>query len=124
MRRLAALLVILGLGVAFSTQISGDEKKDAPKAKGQLPPNWKKLGLSDDQVTKIYSIQSDYRAKIEPLQKQIVDLRKKQLSEMEGVLTTAQKARLREILSEKGPKDTEPSKDGKPVKGTEPKKEK
>lgn len=33
------------------------------KVKGQLPAQFKKLGLRDDQVQKIYKIQTDYRGK-------------------------------------------------------------
>lgn len=116
MRRIAAILVVVGLGLTFCTLVSGDDKKDGPKPKGQLPQNWRKLGLDDSQVTKIYSIQAEYRGKIQPLEKQIADLKEKQLSEMQAVLTTAQKARLREILSGKGPKDNEPTKEKKPEK--------
>ena len=45
------------------------EKKDEPpvKVKGQLPPNWKKLGLTDDQVQRIYKVQNKYDDEIDKL---------------------------------------------------------
>ena len=92
---LAALLV----GVVWSAddpKKPGDDKKDPP-ARGSLPANWKKLGLTDDQVKKVYKIQTDYRAKLDTLAEQIRDLKKKEMVELETVLTDAQKARLKEI---------------------------
>lgn len=102
--------VQLGVGiVALFCVIAGglhgqDNKKETP-VKGQLPPQWKKLGLNDDQVKKIYAAQSDYRGKIAELKDKIRDLEKQERTEMEKVLTDAQKARLKEILLEKAPTD-------------------
>jgi hypothetical protein len=81
-----------------------DAKKDPPqKAKGTLPTNWSKLGLTDEQKQKVYSVRAEYRTKIEALQREIKDLQKKEMDECAKVLTEAQKARLREILTEKVP---------------------
>ncbi len=76
---------------------------DDPKAKGQgkLPANWAKLGLSDDQKRQVYTIQAEYKSKIDDLQSQIDQLRRKERSEINRVLTDAQRARLREIIAEK-----------------------
>ena len=76
---------------------------DDPKAKGQgrLPANWSKLGLTDEQKRQVYAVESDYKGKIDDLQAQIDQLRKKERAEMYKVLTAAQKARLREIISAK-----------------------
>src|SRR4051794_32572827 len=46
------------------------DDKDKGKLKGFLPANFKKLGLSESQVQKIYKIQADYKAKIEDLDRQ------------------------------------------------------
>ena len=73
------------------------------KMRGQLPQNWGKLGLSDEQKQKVYAAQSKYRDKIDALKKQIAELTDKEKKEMEDVLTAAQKTRLREILSGKAP---------------------
>ena len=67
------------------------------KVKGQLPAQYKKLGLRDDQVQKIYKIQTDYRGKGAELEKQLKELKTKEKTEVEGVLTDEQKNRLKEI---------------------------
>jgi Spy/CpxP family protein refolding chaperone len=82
------------------------------KAKGQLPANWKKLGLTEIQRDKIYSIQADFRPKIKALEVQLKNLRQEERREMEKVLTDAQKARLKEIV--------ESTKKDKPLKKEEP----
>ncbi len=91
-----------------------DDTKDTVKVRGQLPQNWGKLGLTDEQKQKIYKVQNDIGAKIDKLEQQIADLKKDQKTEMEKVLTDAQKKRLKEILAEKGPADPPPAKDKKP----------
>ena len=68
-----------------------DTKKDK---KGYLPSGWKKLNLTTDQKTKIYSIQGDFRSKIKVLEEQISALRRQEHSEMVKVLTDKQKAEL------------------------------
>lgn len=78
--------------------------QDKSSSKGrQLPANWAKLGLNAEQKDKIYTIQNQYKAQIEDLQKQLNELRKKERTAMEAVLTDGQKTRLREILLEKAP---------------------
>ncbi len=67
------------------------------KVKGQLPAQFKKLGLRDDQVQKIYKIQTDYRGKGADLEKQLKELKNKEKAEVEAVLTEEQKNRLKEI---------------------------
>ena len=79
------------------------EKKDEPatKLKGVLPPNWKKLGLTDDQVQKIYKVQNKYDDEIDKLQAQIARLKTERTKDMHGVLTADQKKRLDDILTGK-----------------------
>src|SRR5436305_14857619 len=71
---------------------TGDTKKDdaTTRVRGTLPPNYKKLGLSDDQVQKIYKIQNEYRAQIDQLQAKVKQLQKEEREEMAKVLTDAQ----------------------------------
>jgi len=88
------VIALFGGGMLF-----GDDPK--PKGQGKLPANWPKLGLTDEQKRQIYSIQSEYKSKIDDLQSQIDQLRRKERAEMSKVLTDAQKARLREIIAEK-----------------------
>jgi hypothetical protein len=98
-----------------------DEKKDTPATlRGQLPANYKKLGLSDEQKQKIYKIQGEYRTKILELSEQIKKLTADERAEYMKVLTDAQKARLKELqtgedskVADKKPDDKKPD-DKKP----------
>src|SRR5205823_2974854 len=112
MSRVRLLVIAVALLVVGSPWVTGqdagrskDSREPAPKMRGQLPPNWGKLGLSDEQKQKVYEAQNKHRAKIEALQKQIAELRDQEKKDMEAVLTDAQKARLREIVSGKAPSD-------------------
>src|SRR2546422_612297 len=82
-----------------------DKKADEPKVRGQLYAKWKDLGLSKDQVQQIYKIQSDHRSQIDKLDAQIKKLRAEERADAEKVLTPAQKARLKELLSGDTTKD-------------------
>ncbi len=77
-----------------------DAKKDDPpaKAKGMLPPNWKKIGLSEDQVQNIYKIQGKYNDEIDKLEAKIKDLKATKDKELKAVLSADQKKKLEEIL--------------------------
>ena len=120
MRRLGLFVCLLAVTVLFGGLVAGDTPKpDATR--GQLPPNWKKLGLTDEQVKKIYAIQADYRPKIEELEQKIKDLHAEELVKEVAVLTDAQKARLKEIAEEKIPGDP-PKKDDKDEKKPDEKK--
>jgi hypothetical protein len=107
----AAALVCVTLAVLWAGQGLSGEKDPPVKAKGQLPPNWKKLGLSADQVQKIYGIQTEYRTKVQKLEAEIKQLRQRERSEMFQVLTDDQKAKLRKILEGSPPevKDKAPA---------------
>jgi len=100
-RAVLGMFAVLLLTCGF---LSGADTKDT-KIKGQLPPNWGKLGLTDEQKQKVYKIQADYRDKIADLEKQIKDLEDKRKADMEKVLTDEQKKRLREILTGKAPEE-------------------
>lgn len=79
-----------------------DEPKPQPKLRGTLPPNFRLLGLTEEQKQQIYRIQNDFDAKIAALEAQIKKLKAEEKQAIEKVLTEAQRARLREILKEKG----------------------
>ena len=81
------------------------DPKVEPKAKGQLPQNWKQLGLTDDQVQKVYKVQTKYNGDIDKLEAQIKDLKAKMSKERSEVLTAEQKKRLEEILKGKSGTD-------------------
>jgi hypothetical protein len=107
MHRLRLMIVAAAFVAVASPWVAGQDpakpKDPAPKMRGQLPPNWGKLGLSDEQKQKVYAAQTKYREKIDTLKKQMADLLDQEKKEMEGVLTDAQKSRLREIVSGKVP---------------------
>ncbi|WP_439620345.1 hypothetical protein [Gemmata sp.] len=100
MPRFAPCLMFAAL-LALSGGIAGQEpKKDDPpvRAKGVLPPNWKKIGLTEDQVQNIYKIQGKYNDEIDKLEAKIKDLRTTKEKEMRAVLSADQKKKLEEIL--------------------------
>jgi hypothetical protein len=81
----------------------GDEEEARPKAKGrQAPPDpsrrlpnyFSGLNLTEDQREAIFEIQGKYHPQIQELQKKADDLRERQKSEVEDVLTAAQKRQL------------------------------
>lgn len=76
------------------------DKQDTPPArvKGQLPPNWKKVGLTDDQIQQIYRIQNKHDDEIDKLQTKIDDLKSARIRDARAVLTAEQKKRLEDIL--------------------------
>lgn len=98
MKLIRSIAAVTLLAVVTAGATVGQEKG---KAKGQLPMGWSKLGLSEEQKTKIYEIQAKYRAKIDDLEKQIRETREKMNREEIDVLTPGQKALLKEKLAEK-----------------------
>ena len=96
---------------------AADDPKPQPKFRGQLYQKWKELGLTDEQKQRIYKIQSEYRSKIDELERKAKELRREERSKAAEVLTAAQKARLKELLSV----TPEPAKDkSEPVKDKAP----
>jgi hypothetical protein len=104
-----SLAVLLGSMFVLSGGLVGQEpKKDDPKKddppvklKGTLPMNWKKIGLSDDQVQSIYKIQGKYNKEIDELEAKVKELKATKDKEMKAVLTADQKKKLDEILTGK-----------------------
>jgi hypothetical protein len=102
--RIRALLAVLAIAVVLNAGLFGDDKTEKKgKAKGTLPANWGKLGLSDEQKQKVYTVQTEYRDKIAELEQKLKAAKKQEREEMEKILTDAQKARLKEILLDKVP---------------------
>ena len=105
--RLSAFLV--GVFLLAGASVGQDKgKKDAPakdeptaKYKGQLPQNWKKLGLTDEQTQKVYKINAKYGEEIAKLEAKIADLKGKRDKERAEVLTAEQKKRLAEMAKAK-----------------------
>jgi Spy/CpxP family protein refolding chaperone len=103
MFRAGLLALVFGL-VALSTDLTGQDKKpsDPPgKFKGVLPPNWKKIGLTDTQVQEVYKVQGKYNDEIDKLEAKIKELKSTRDKEMKAVLTAEQKKRLDDILTGK-----------------------
>lgn len=96
---LGAMFVLSG-GLVGQEKKKDDAKKDDPpvKFKGMLPPNWGKLGLSDEQKQNIYKIQNKHDAEIDKLEAKIKELKDARLKEMRAVLTADQKKRLEDLL--------------------------
>jgi len=105
MKRSFALIGVVVIVFAASGVLFGDDQEKAVKGSkaGALPQNYSKLGLSDDQKKKIREVRAEYNSKIQELEDQIKELRKKEKVAMEDVLTDAQRARLRELVLEKAP---------------------
>jgi hypothetical protein len=95
-------------GALVGQEAKKDEKKDEKKvdppskAKGALPANWGKIGLSDDQKQSIYRIQGKYGDEINKLDARIKELKATRDKEMRAVLTPDQKKRLEELILGKG----------------------
>lgn len=112
MFRLRAVIAVLAVALLLGGWLHGDEKS-ASKVKGQLPPNWSKLGLTDKQKESVYRAQADYRDKIDSLEQQLKKLKDEERAELLKVLTDEQKNRLREILAGKAGLDKEEKKPNK-----------
>jgi len=111
---LRSFVVAAGLLAVCSPWVAGDDppkaKEPAAKMRGQLPQNWGKLGLSEEQKQKVYTVQNEYKAKIDALRRQVTELQTQERKDMENVLTDAQKTRLRELAASKAPADTKKEK--------------
>ncbi|MFO0821575.1 MAG: hypothetical protein U0792_00280 [Gemmataceae bacterium] len=94
---------VLAMGMfLLSGGLTGQEPKEpVGKVKGFLPNNWKKIGLSEDQVQQIYKIQKKYDDEIDKLEAKIAELKVAKDKERKAVLTPDQKKKLDEILTGK-----------------------
>jgi hypothetical protein len=114
LRALALLLIVALVGVAVAYQEKdkdkdpkdkvkkddkdkADDKDKDKKLKGYLPANFKKLGLSEAQVQKIYKLQADYDVKQADLKRQMEKLKAQEKEAVEGVLTPEQRKELDRI---------------------------
>ena len=82
-RRLSCLLGVCMLGTALVVSAgASQDKKDKEKPRASLPPGWKKLNLSKDQVAKIYEIQAKYKMELKKLEDQINLLKTQERTDM------------------------------------------
>jgi hypothetical protein len=110
MKRITASAIGVAVILLAVSLIQAQERREPARGRAGLPAGWSKLGLTDDQKQKVYSIQSEYQGKIEDLRRQVRQLQRQERGELEKVLTDTQKARLRELITEKAP-GAAPSKD-------------
>lgn len=102
--RLSALTVMVasvGLGAILA--------QDTGKAKGRLPANYGKIGLTDEQKQSIYDIMAKYKKESDDLDKKVKDLNAKRKGEIDMVLNDDQKKALKK-LSEGNKKSDETKK--------------
>lgn len=98
-------LLVLGMGILSLEGGIAQDKKDRidKKAKQpQLPPNFGKLGLSDEQKQKILKIDADYDAKIAELDAKIKELKAESKKKMYEILTEEQKKKYLELVNPGG----------------------
>jgi hypothetical protein len=95
MMRLGVGLLTVIVGVVF---LAGPGNSQEKKAKGQLPPGWKKLDLTKEQEVKIRGIAADYQMKINALEKQIDTLKVSRKRDQVKVLNEEQKEKLRKLV--------------------------
>jgi hypothetical protein len=107
MHRLPVIVLLVG-GLLVSGLLLA---QDPPKLKGFLPPNFGKLGLSEEQKQQIYKLQADYDTKYTDLENQLKKLRAEERAALEKVLTETQRAKRRELRLGEKPEET-PKKPG------------
>lgn len=111
---LGPMLVAQEAGKEAAKTEKGEKKgaKKEAKSDNQLPANYGKIGLTDEQRKKIYAIQDAHEKELKELQKKLADLRAKMQGECEAVLTTKQRELLGEINDNSKKKAAEKKKDG------------
>src|SRR5207244_3228531 len=82
-------------------------KTDSEKAKGRLPNNFGKVGLSEEQTQKIYGIQNKYNGDIDKLEAQIAQMKTQRDQEVLAVLSPDQKSKLDEFTAATNKKKAE-----------------
>ncbi|HTU93894.1 MAG TPA: hypothetical protein VMF69_27685 [Gemmataceae bacterium] len=101
MLRLWFVAPLLVVGMLSSGFLLGEDKKTDKEpiiVTKQLPANYGKLGLSQKQKNTIYLIRAKSRAEIQELYEKINELREKEKTDCETVLTPEQLAQYRRIL--------------------------
>lgn len=110
------LVVLASALVAVITTDAATQEKGQPESnpkagvkadsiKGYLPPNWKKLGLSDVQRDKITAIAGQYSAQIDALEERIQELKAQKMRKQLEILTPDQKKALEDIYKRKAGTD-------------------
>jgi hypothetical protein len=70
----------------------------------RVPSFFGQVGLSDQQRSEIYVLRGRYRAEIYELERQIEELKRKEITECETILTDSQRKLLNQLRDLKGPR--------------------
>lgn len=100
---LAGVLVlgVWGSGPVNSADPAGAKGEAGQEAKSpRLPNHFGKLSLSEEQKGKVFATQMKYAKEIDELKARLKKLQGEQQKELEGVLTTEQRSRLKLLKSE------------------------
>ncbi len=89
MIRLSAILGICTVGIGLLVSVGASQEKD--KIKGFLPAGFKALNLTEEQKTRIYSIQKEFKAKFADLDEKLKATKMAERVELMKVLTEDQK---------------------------------
>ena len=119
----ALLCSVISLNLALAQPKPAEKGKAAlaaapAKPKGRLPAYYKDI-VDDQQRNAIYSIQADYKSKIDALQEQIDKLSAERDTAIENVLSTAQKDKLKKAKEAATTKKKKPDAD-KPAEQAAP----
>ena len=98
------LSVVLS-GVPFwlidaANSAKGADSAKAPEKAPRLPNHFGKLGLSDEQKEKVFSIQSKYDEELKALKERLKKLQAEEQQEFETLLTPEQRSRLELLRTE------------------------
>jgi TolA-binding protein len=120
MSRSLSLIGSISLVALLVTLTTAQDTKAPAKPKGRLPAYYGDV-VSEKQRSEIYSIQSKYADQIKKLQDEIKALSDKRDTEIEGVLTAEQKAKVATLKAEAAKKKTDKAaaddaKPGEPAK--------
>jgi hypothetical protein len=119
----AVLCAVVSLNLALAQKPAAKGKAaaaaDAPaKPKGRLPAYYKDI-VDDKQRDSIYTIQADFKGKIDALKEQIEKLETDRDAAIENVLSAAQKDKLKKAKEAAAAKKKKPDAD-KPEDGEKP----
>ena len=78
-----------------------DSKMDEKKSTNRLPSNYGKLGLSEAQRSKIYTVQDQHETEIDALSDKLKAAKANRDTEIEAILTPEQKKTLKDLNSAK-----------------------
>lgn len=94
-------MIVGGLLAQDAANSAGAVAAKAKKAAaGRLPNHYARLDLSDKQREQVYAVQAKYKVQIEELESQLELQKGKRDAEIEGVLTSDQRRKLKSLIEE------------------------